>query len=74
VAGLFLLSVSFLLHVFGEQLLHWLGASSTGWIFQVKVAVKHGAEVAGWCLITLAFAVGLRERSKGARPLGLRHR
>jgi hypothetical protein len=74
VAGLLLLCVSFLLHVFGEQLLAWLGASSTGWIFQVKVAIKHGAEVAGWFLITLAFAVGLRERWKGDRRLDLHNR
>ena len=63
VAGLALLSASFVMHLVGDQVLHWLGGSSTGWLFQVKAVVKHGAEVAGWCLITLAFAVGLRERS-----------
>jgi hypothetical protein len=63
VAGLALLCASFLLHLVGAQVLHWLGGSSTGWLFQVKAVVKHGAEVAGWCLITLAFAVGLRERN-----------
>jgi hypothetical protein len=61
-AGLALLLASFLVHQVGEQLLLRLGASTTGWLFQVKAVVKHGAEVAGWSLITLAFAVGLRDR------------
>jgi hypothetical protein len=61
-AGLALLLASFLLHQLGEQLLLRLGASSTGWLFQIKVVIKHGTEVAGWSLITLAFVVGLRDR------------
>ena len=40
--GLVLLIASFLLHLYGEWLLHYLGGSDTGWLFQVKAAVKHG--------------------------------
>jgi hypothetical protein len=52
--GLLLLVFSFLLHLFGERLLLDLGLSSTtGLAYQVKAVVKHGAEVAGWLLITI---------------------
>ncbi|HEY6746151.1 MAG TPA: hypothetical protein VI357_10585 [Mycobacteriales bacterium] len=64
IVALALLGASFLIHQFGEQLLFQLGASSGGWLFQVKAVVKHGAEVAGWLLMTLAFAVSLRDHSK----------
>jgi hypothetical protein len=64
VVALALLGASFLIHQSGEQLLFRLGASTGGWLFQVKAVVKHGAEVAGWLLMTLAFTVGLRDRSR----------
>jgi hypothetical protein len=59
--GLTLLIGSFLLHQYGEWLLYHLGGTYTGWMYQVKAAVKHGFEVAGWFLIALGLAVGLRE-------------
>jgi hypothetical protein len=59
--ALALLVGSFLLHEYGEWLLSHLGGSTTGWMFQVKAVVKHGLEVAGWFLIALGLAVGLRE-------------
>jgi hypothetical protein len=64
VVALVLLGTSFLIHQTGEQLLFRLGASTGGWLFQVKAVVKHGTEVAGWLLMTLAFAVGLRDHSR----------
>jgi hypothetical protein len=64
VVALALLGTSFLIHQSGEQLLLRLGVSTGGWLFQVKAVVKHGAEVAGWLLMTLAIAVGLRDHSR----------
>ena len=62
--GLVLLIGSFGLHQYGEWLLHQLGGSDSGWMFQVKAVVKHGLEVAGWFVIALGLAVGLRERDR----------
>lgn len=59
--GLALLIGSFLLHQYGEWLLHHVGGTDTGWMYQVKAAVKHGSEVGGWFLIALGLAVGVRE-------------
>jgi hypothetical protein len=59
--GLALLIGSFVLHQYGEWLLSYLGGSSSGWMYQVKAVVKHGLEVAGWFVIALGLAVGLRE-------------
>jgi hypothetical protein len=59
--GLALLIGSFLLHQYGEWLLYHVGGTNTGWMYQVKAAVKHGLEVAGWFLIALGLAAGLRE-------------
>jgi hypothetical protein len=68
VAGLALLAGSFLVHLCGEWFLSAVGASpSTGWPVQVKAAVKHGSEVAGWLVIALGLAAGLRDRA-GRRP------
>jgi hypothetical protein len=62
--GLALLIGSFALHLYGEWLLYHVGGSDTGWMFQVKAVVKHGLEVAGWFLIALGLAVGLREHDR----------
>jgi hypothetical protein len=62
--GLALLIGSFGLHQYGEWLLYHLGGSDSGWLFQVKAVVKHGLEVAGWFLIALGLAVGLREHDR----------
>lgn len=67
--ALALLVGSFLLHQYGEWLLVHVGGSTTGWMFQVKAVVKHGLEVAGWFLIALGLAVGLREHDDLRLPL-----
>jgi len=66
-AGLVLLVLSFVLHLFAERLLLVLGAGSpTGLAYEIKAVVKHGAEAAGWLLI----AVGLLRLSlpRGRHP------
>jgi hypothetical protein len=68
VAGLALLAGSFLIHLYGEWFLSAVGASpTTGWPVQLKAAVKHGSEVAGWLVIALGLAAGLRDRT-GRHP------
>ncbi|MDQ1483603.1 MAG: hypothetical protein QOF35_1679 [Actinomycetota bacterium] len=67
--GLVLLAVSFVLHLFGDQLLRAFDASVTGWAYQVKAVVKHGAEVAGWLLVALGLAAGTEARRQaGSGP------
>jgi hypothetical protein len=67
--ALALLISSFVVHLYGESVIYHLGGSATGWLFQVKAAVKHGMEVAGWFLIALGLAVGLRERERPRVPV-----
>jgi hypothetical protein len=63
-SGLVLLAVSFVLHQYGDQLLQSFNASITGWAYQIKAVVKHGAEVAGWLLVALGLVAG----TEGRRP------
>ena len=67
--GLLLLAFSFFLHVFGPRLLQDLGLSdTTGWAYQIKAAIKHGTEVAGWSLIALGlYGLGFRERFRAPK-------
>jgi hypothetical protein len=67
--ALALLVGSFLLHQYGGWLLVRLGGSTTGWMYQVKAVVKHGLEVAGWLLVALGLAVGLREHDALRLPV-----
>jgi hypothetical protein len=60
--GLVLLAASFVLHQYGERLLQVFDASVTGWAYQIKAVVKHGAEVAGWLLVALGLGAGTRGR------------
>jgi hypothetical protein len=59
--GLMLLGAAFLLHFTGEPLLDKLHASHSGWTAEVKAVLKHGAELGGWLIVTLALVVGVRE-------------
>jgi hypothetical protein len=56
-AGVLLLGFALLLHFTGEGILRAIGAAREGWADQVKGVVKHGFEVEGWLLITLALAL-----------------
>jgi hypothetical protein len=73
IAGLLLLAVSLLLHLFGERLLTSLHAGSpSGWGYQVKAVIKHATEAEGWVVVALGlFQAGLvsrRHRPGPARP------
>jgi hypothetical protein len=67
--GLALLAFSFLVHVFGDRLLVELGASSSGWAYQIKAVAKHGTEVAGWLLTALGL-LRLAPRTSSSCELG----
>jgi hypothetical protein len=58
--GLVLLGGSLVLHEIGGWLIARAGAAPDGWVFQLKVGVKHGTEVAGWVLVALGLIEGRR--------------
>jgi hypothetical protein len=63
--GLMLLGAAFVLHFTGETVLDKLHASHGGWPAELKAVLKHGAELAGWLIVTLALVVGVRELPDG---------
>ena len=56
--GVALLAASFAIHETGGWLMERLATGSDSVAYQVKAAVKHGTEVAGWLLIALGLARG----------------
>jgi hypothetical protein len=54
VAALALLALAFLVHQYGDSVLVHLHEPSTGWAYQLKGVVKHGAELAGWLFVAVA--------------------
>jgi hypothetical protein len=67
-AGIALLALSIVIHVFGPGVVHRLGWSPEGWAYQSKVALKEGTELAGWVLLVPALvrlAAGSRHRDLG---------
>jgi hypothetical protein len=69
--GVLLLGAALLLHFTGEAVLDKLHASEDGWAVEVKAILKHGAELAGWLIVTLALVLGVYER--GSRDTGPTH-
>lgn len=55
-AACVVLGVSFVAHVFGAWLVTELGRGGDSWIYQIKVIVKHGSELAGWTLLASGLA------------------
>jgi hypothetical protein len=60
-AGLGLLVVALALHALGGPALEGLGVVQDSWASQASGLGKHGAEVAGWLLVALGLALGVRE-------------
>jgi hypothetical protein len=68
VIALALLSASFLIYLTGESMLDKLGLAGDGWARQLKAVIKHGAEVAGWLIVSLALlAARVRRPVAGAK-------
>jgi len=63
--GVALLAASLALHEIGGWLMVRAGVASDSWVFQIKLGVKHGTEVAGWLLVALGLATAWRARSAG---------
>jgi hypothetical protein len=59
--ALLMLSVAFLIHLTAKPVLHRLGVVQDSWTSQITGMAKHGAEVAGWLLVTLALTLGRRD-------------
>ena len=66
-AGLVLMATSLLLHKVGLEADTSLASDYT-WAYQITGVVKHGAELAGWMLVTTGIIAGL----KGCPPLPTR--
>jgi hypothetical protein len=58
--ALLMLSVAFLIHLSAKPVLHRLGVVQDSWTSQITGMAKHGAEVAGWLLVTLALTLSRR--------------
>ncbi len=61
-AGLVLMALSLLLHKFGLAA-DASTASDYSWAYQITSMVKHGAELAGWMLLTTGIIAGSQGRS-----------
>ena len=55
-AGLVTLLISFGIHVFGPHIVHVLGYGTSSWLYQTKVALKQGTELAGWLLVVMGLS------------------
>jgi hypothetical protein len=65
-AGLALLFSSLVMHVAGHDFVREFGWQPESWAYQIKVALKEGAELAGWVVLVPAvvgLARGLPQRS-----------
>jgi hypothetical protein len=58
--GCLLLVIAFGLHVFGATILRHVGVGVDTWVYQVKIALKEGAEISGWLLIAFGLAIAAR--------------
>ena len=57
-----LAAASLALHEIGGWLMDRLGVVPDSWAFQIKLALKHGTEAAGWFLVALGLATAWRSR------------
>jgi hypothetical protein len=68
-AAILVLMLAYVVHVFGARVVEALGWGAGSWVYQVKVGIKEGAELAGWLLLIAALKRLARDGS--ARPAGL---
>jgi hypothetical protein len=48
------LMLAYVVHLFGARVVETLGWGAGSWVYQLKVGVKEGAELAGWLLLVVA--------------------
>jgi hypothetical protein len=68
-AAILVLMLAYVVHLFGARAVEAFGWGDGSWVYQVKVGIKEGAELAGWLL--LVFALIRLTRVRSARPAGL---
>jgi len=71
-AAILVLIVAYVVHVLGARVVEALGWGSGSWVYQVKVGIKEGAELAGWLLVVVALTRLTRARSARSASLDLR--
>lgn len=71
-AAILVLMVAYVVHVLGASVVEALGWGSGSWVYQVKVGIKEGAELAGWLLLVVALTRLSRGRSARSAGLDLR--
>jgi hypothetical protein len=53
-AAILVLMLAYVVHVFGARVVEALGWGAGSWVYEVKVGIKEGAELAGWLLLIAA--------------------
>jgi hypothetical protein len=65
-AAILVLMLAYVVHVFGARVVEALGWGAGSWVYQVKVGIKEGAELAGWLLLIAALTRMSRVRPPAA--------
>jgi hypothetical protein len=68
-AAILILMLAYVVHLFGARVVEAFGWGGGSWMYQVKVGIKEGAELAGWLLLVVA--LGRLARAGSARSTGL---
>jgi hypothetical protein len=71
-AAILVLMLAYVVHVFGARVVEALGWGAGSWVYQVKVGIKEGAELAGWLLLVVALGRLARDGSAQSTGLDLR--
>jgi hypothetical protein len=71
-AAILVLMLAYVVHVFGARVVEALGWGSRSLVYQMKVGLKEGAELAGWLLLVVALTRLARNGSARSARLDLR--
>jgi hypothetical protein len=71
-AAILILMLAYVVHLFGASVVEALGWGGGSWVYQVKVGIKEGAELAGWLLLVVALGRLARDGSAQSAGLDLR--
>ena len=63
--AILVLMVAYVVHVLGARVVQAFGWGAGSWVYQVKVGIKGGVELAGWILLVVALMRLTRARSAG---------
>jgi hypothetical protein len=71
-SAILVLMLAYVVHVFGARVVEALGWGGGSWVYQMKVGIKEGAELAGWLLLVVALTRLARDGSARSAALDLR--